>query len=166
MKKGAKIALFSIIGVLILSVVIGYIKAKKWISEIRYGLANGVRITQFTVQNVSILLPIWFYNPSPFSLVVSDLDLRIYLNNEFVSTIKSPSNYRLNSKVNSTYPITINVKYRDIINLLAKHGAVIDDPDWLKKVNVRVVGDVKLDVGLFSMRRKINIEDSLKSYVG
>jgi len=166
MTKTSKIVLFSTIGALILLAVIGYMKAKKWISQINYGIASGVKVSKITLQNVSVYVPIWFYNPTPFSFVVSDLDLKIYFNNQYVSSIISPSNYRLNSKVNSTYPLTINVKYADIIKLLAEQGTIINDPDWLSKIQVRIVGTVKIDTGILSLKQNINITDSLKYYVG
>ena len=158
--------IYIVIGVLILTVVSVWLRAKNLIGKIKYGLADGVKLNNISFQGAQIYLPIWFYNPTAISFVVSDLDLKIYLNDQFASRWQSPSNYVLKSKKNSTYPILINVATKDVMNILALQGSIIDEDNWLEKVQVRVVGSVKIDTGLFPIRIPINIVDSLKYYVG
>jgi LEA14-like dessication related protein len=158
--------IYIVIGIVVLSVVGLVIKAKSWKDNFKYGLANGIKLLGLNGKNISVLIPIYIYNPTPFKMVVSDLNLDVYFNGFKVSTIQSRSNYALTSQEYSTYPITVLIKPMDVINLLADQGAIIDQPDWLKKVNVRILGSVTMYAGVFTIKDyEIDITDSLKSYL-
>ena len=159
--------IYSIVGVLILSVVLLVLKIKSLAKNIKIGITNGVAITKIGVKVIQIRLPIWFYNPFPNNIIVSDLDLKIYFEDYYVSTVKSPNNYKLESTKNSIYPILIDIEPRHLLKMLSDKGYMIDDPDWLNKVNVKIIGDVTADLGLMRLNNfPISLEDSLKSYVG
>jgi len=167
MSKTSKIVLVSLLGIAVASLIGFYVKAKSYVKEVKYGINIGVKILKIGLKDVQILLPIWIYNPSPINIIVSNLDLRIYLDGYYVSTIKSPSSYQLTSEQKSTYPMTISIKTADVLNLLADKGEIINDPEWLSKVFIKVEGTVTLDLGIVRLnKKKIFIEDSLKKYVG
>jgi LEA14-like dessication related protein len=159
--------IYIVIGMVALAVVGLVMKAKSWQSKVEYGIGKGVKILGLNGKNISVLIPIYIYNPTPFKVIISNLDLDIYFNGFKVSTIESRSNYALPPQKYSTYPITVLIKPMDVINLLADQGAIIDQPDWLKKVNVRILGSVSWYAGVFTIKDyKIDLTDSLKSYLG
>ena len=159
--------IFGFLGALVLAAIILAIRAKTWINQVKYGVATGVKPLKIGFNIIKVYMPIYFYNPTPFTIVASNLDVKILFDSHYVSRIKSPSNYKLISKQNSTYPLTVNVDPKEVINLLAERGEIINDPDWLKKVKVTVIGTVTLDVGLFKLNKfPIEFTDSLKYYVG
>lgn len=163
MKKWIIIA----VALLVASVVAVYFKAKKWMSEINYGFAEGFKYNGLVNKSIELIVPIWIYNPTPVSVVFSDLDLKVFMNGVHVSNIQSSSNYKIASKRNSTYPLTVKVDPKALINLLAEQGAVIDQQDWMKKVMIRVEGTITADVGIFKLKNyHIEMNDSLKSYMG
>jgi LEA14-like dessication related protein len=158
--------LFIILGVLVATVISLYFKVKTWGKNVTYGIADGVKLNNISVKGISVFLPIWIYNPTPMNIVISNLDLKVYFNGYYVSNIQSRSNYQLLNKRNSTYPLLINVDPASTLKLLAEQGQIINEKDWLDQINVRVEGSVKMDFGLISINNlKINLEDSLKTYV-
>ena len=164
MKKGW---IYGIIGAVVLFIVVSAIKVSQWSKKIQYGVANGVKLIGLSGKNVKVLIPLWIFNPTPFSMVISKLDLDIYFNGYYVSKIQSKSNYKIQSKANSTYPLEINVRPMDIIKLLADQGTIIDQGNWLERVEVKVKGKATIDLGLFTLRNfNIELKDSLKYYVG
>jgi len=159
--------IFIIVGSIIGLVVGAFFKVKNWISKIDYGVADGVSLEKVTAQGITVLLPIWIYNPSPFNLVFSNLDLKIYFNGFYVSNIKSPKTYMIASKRNSTYPLYVNIDPKATISLLAQQGQIINEKDWLEKVTVKVEGTVTAEIGVIRVNKlKIDLTDSLKYYVG
>lgn len=167
MKKTTKIVLVALLGMAVATTVGLYFRSKSYLKEIKYGISTGVKLLRIGLKDIQILLPIWLYNPTPINIVVSNLDLRIYMNGYYVSTITSPKSYQLTSGQKSTYPLIISIKTGDVLNLLENEGQIINDQDWLSKVIIRVEGTVTVDLGLFRLnRKKIFIEDSLKKYVG
>lgn len=164
MKKGW---IYAIVGVLVVGIVTTIIKINQWSKQIKYGIAEGVEILGFSGSNISVLVPMWIYNPTPFSMVASNLNLKVYFNGYPVSTIKSQSNYKIKSKDYSTYPLNVNVIPQDVLKLIAEQGTIIDEPNWLKKVDVRLLGTVTLDIGIFQIRDfEIDYTDNLKTYIG
>ncbi len=164
MKKGY---IYLIVGLLVATIVTTIIKVNLWSKQIKYGIANGVKLLGLSGSKISIFLPIWIYNPTPFSMVASNLNLRVYFNGYPVTTIQSSESYKIKSKDYSTYPLTVNVIPQDVLKLLAEQGTIIDEPNWLKKVDVRLLGTITLDVGIFRIKDfEIDYTDSLKSYVG
>jgi len=156
----------SIVGLLILS----YISIRKWIRSIEYGIASGVKINDFRFQNIftfKLTLPMYFYNPTPFNLVLGNLDLDLYFDNIKMSKIILERSFKLKSKSRSNLPFEVTIKGQDIINYLAEKGEQVSDPDWLKKTRVRIEGTVDVDLGVLKIRKiPINFSDSLKYYVG
>ena len=158
--------IFIILGVLIATVIGVFLKAKSWGKSVVYGVANGVTIKNISFSGMNILLPIWIYNPAPINIILSNLDLKIYFNDYYVSKIQSPSNYQIKKKQNSTYPLMVNIDAKSTLKLLAEQGQIINEKDWLEMVNVKVIGTVTMDLGLVTITNfKINVEDSLKTYV-
>jgi len=161
--------LYGLLAGIVLTIVLLTIKFKSWKKEFKFGIASGVRFTKIGLTNIQIHLPLWFYNPSPIQAVISNLDLKIFFNGTYISSIKSPANYLLASKRNSTYPLDISLSTGQILNWIAEHGYMIevDNTDWLKKVDIVIIGNVTLDLGLVKMKNiPIKIEDNLKTYVG
>jgi hypothetical protein len=163
----SKKILYGILGALVLSVVLFYLKAKSWIKQFKFGIASGVRITKISLTKIDVYLPLWFYNPAPIDAVISDLDLKIFFDGYYISSIKSPKHIALVSKRNSTYPIDISLSIGQALEYLGDRGEIINDPDWLKQVEITIIGSVTFEIGLIKMKKfPIKIVDSLKSYVG
>jgi LEA14-like dessication related protein len=159
--------LFTILAVVVATAVGIYLKVRSWAKQIDYGVADGVQLEQLSYEGIKVLLPIWIYNPAPFDVVFSNLNLRIYFNDYYVSTIHSKKNYKIASKQNSTYPIMVTLDPKATLHLLAEQGQIIDEKNWLEKVTVRVEGSVDMDFGLLRINNyDIELVDSLKSYVG
>ena len=164
MKKGI---IFSIIGIFIVGFIALFVKAKQWVKEIKYGVASGVKLQKISPTSIQVYLPVYFYNPTPLSFILSNLDLKVYFNGYYVSSITAPANYKIVKKKYSTYPLTLDVEPEFLLKLLQDNGSVINDPDWTSKVNVKVIGSAKIDLGLIKINDfPINFEEPLKSYVG
>jgi len=159
--------ILAIVAGLILGVVGVYIKAKSWIKDFKFGIASGVKLTKISLTRIDVYLPLWFYNPAPINAVISNLDLKIYFDGYFISSIKNPKNMVLASKRNSTYPLEISLSTGQILTYLGDRGNIINDPDWLKQVEVTIIGSATFDLGIAKMNNfPIKVVDSLKSYVG
>ena len=156
---------------LIVAVIVGiivtiYLSFRSWLKKVEYGVANGVRLKKISARNIIVYLPIYFYNPSTLNIIVSNLNLKVFMDNYFVTNITSSGNYQLRSKEYSTYPIDINIAPGDLLKILSEKGQVINDPDWLKSVNVNVQGTATFDLGFIRIPNvPINFSDSLKYYV-
>jgi hypothetical protein len=162
MKKRTLIILAVIVGIIVTI----YLSFRSWIQKVQYGVDKGVKLKKISVRNIIVYLPIYFYNPSSLNIVVSNLDLKVFMDNYFVTNITSRGNYELRSKQYSTYPIDINIAPGDLLKILSEKGQVIDDPDWLKDVNVNVQGTATFDLGFIRIPNvPINFSDSLKYYV-
>ncbi len=159
--------IYIVIASIALGVVMFMFKLKNWIKNIKFGLAQGVHLQKIGLTEIKVYLPLWFYNPSPIEAVISDLNLKIFFDGYYISSVKSPKNYMLASRVNSTYPLEITLSTGQILNYIADRGYVINDPDWLEKVEITIIGSVTFDLGIIKMRNfPIKIEDNLKSYLG
>jgi LEA14-like dessication related protein len=160
MKKGWIIA---IIGFVIVALVAVIVQAKIWIKKVRYGVAPGFKLLRIGVQEIRVLFPIYIYNPTPFKVIASDLNLNIYFDDFFLATVQTPGNYALNPKSNSTYPLEFSVGTGNLLNYLSVRGYQINDPDWMEKVIVTVDGTISADIGIIKLNnQRIHFTDSLK----
>jgi LEA14-like dessication related protein len=154
------------IGVVIFSVVALYIRVRTWASQIEYGITSGVKLIAISTKNIVVRIPLYFYNPTPIEFVVSNLNIAVYFNDYFISQIVSDKNYAIRPKENSTYPVDINVPPNYVLKFLSEQGILINDQDWLDKVNVKLIGKITVSVGPFTIRNiPFNVEDSLRNYI-
>jgi len=161
----SKIAI--IFGLIVLTIVLLVISVKTWINKIDYGVADGFRIKTLGLKKVTILLPIYINNPTPFKIIVSDLDIDIYFDQLYISKIKTKGNYALLPKQYSTYPLEFQVATKDLIDYLANKGYQINDPEWKSNIEVTLDGNVTVDAGIFRLTNKdFKVVENLKSYVG
>lgn len=163
MKKGWIIG----IGIVVALIVGLIVKAKQWFKELKYGIAPGFQLLQVGVREVRVLVPVYIYNPTPFNAIISDMNLRIYFDEYYISTVQVKGNYALRPKEYSTYPLEFKVSTGQVLKYLAERGEVINDPKWTKKVRVSVDGTVTADIGIIKLyNQRVQFNDSLKSYVG
>jgi len=154
-------------GLLITAVVALVIKARQWVNEIEYGMAEGFEILNRSAKGIDMRMPMWIYNPTPFNVIVSKTYLRVYFDNYYMSTIETNSNFQLSSKKNSVLPLIVQVAPKHILRYLSDRGTVINDPNWKKKVKVTVTGRISIELGVFSLRNiPVNFTESLKYYTG
>ena len=159
--------IYIILASIALGVVMFIFKLKSWIKNIKFGVAEGVRLQKIGLTEINVYLPLWFYNPSPIQAVISDLNLKIFFDGYYISSVKSPKSYLLAPKQNSTYPLDISLSTGQILTYIGDRGYIINDPEWLKKVEITIIGSVTFDLGIVKMKNyPIKIEDNLKSYVG
>jgi len=164
---GKKIIYILIVAALISGVVVWY-KAKGWAEQIDSGMIpEDIKLSRITTNTVDISIPIWFYNPTPVNLVVSDLDLKIYFDGYFISSVKTPQSYMLKSNQRSTYPLGVQIGIGPVLEYLSNKGYVINDPNWMKKVKITIIGNGTIDVGLLKFKKfPVNFESSLKYWLG
>jgi LEA14-like dessication related protein len=161
MKKG----LLIVLGLVVAFIVWMLVKSKQWANEVKYGVADGWKLLKIGVTEVTVLIPIYIYNPTPFNAIVSDLDLQIYFDGFYLATVRTPGNYALKPKQNSTYPLTFTVSNGQMLKYLGERGYVINDPNWMKNVKVTVVGTVSADVGILKLSKKrVELNQTLKDY--
>jgi LEA14-like dessication related protein len=155
-----------IAGAVVLIFVLGYLRMRYILGKVEYGIAKGVKPEKLSFREVVVYLPIWIYNPTGSSIVLSNLDLNIFMDKVYVSSITSNQSYRLNPDQKTTYPMTISIKPADIIELLRQKGQVIDDPDWLSKIEVTVMGSVDMDLGWIALKKiPVKFSDNLRYYL-
>lgn len=161
--------LIIIVSAIIGFVIISYLSIRRWIKSLEYGLASGVKINRVNFQNIlsiSILLPFYFYNPTPFNLVVSNMNLDVFFDGLKMSEILFEGTFKLKSKQRSNLPFNVNLNVQDVINYLAEKGENINDPDWIKKTKVTMIGTIDVDLGIFNLKKvPFNYTDSLKYYI-
>jgi len=156
---------FIVIGLVVAFIVWVVVKSKKWAKEVKYGVADGYQLLKIGVSEVKVLLPVYIYNPTPFNAIVSDLDLQIYFDGYFLANVRTPGNYAIKPKSYSTYPLTFSVSTGHLLKYLGERGHVINDPNWLSKVKVSIVGTVSADVGVLRLRnQEVQLNQSLKDY--
>jgi LEA14-like dessication related protein len=158
--------------IIIISVVFGflalsYIAVRSWINRIKFGLkVKNLKINKIGWQNINITLPLWMYNPSPFDIVIKNVNLNVYIDGTYLATLSTTQGYMIKSKVASEHPIAINIPTNQLLDILKDKGAMIEDPNWMEKVSISLDGSIGLEAGLINIPKwKIHFDDTLQSWM-
>jgi LEA14-like dessication related protein len=148
--------------------VLGYVIVRGWLNKLDYGIdVAKIKILHIGFDNVQMKLPVWIYNPSPFNIIIKSFHLNLYINGQYLAKVNSDNTYMIKGKASSQYPLIINIPSASLISILKDYGAVIDEPNWQKRVNISVDGTISLESGIVTANKiKLKFDDTLKNWMG
>lgn len=124
----------------------------KWLSEYDYGMAGRPKRQLITTQTVVIQFPVWFYNPMPFAVIMSNLDLDVIIDGTNVGKIKSQS-YKLLPKQKTIITLEVTVSGIDLLRQIVQSTSAFSDPDWRNKTDIQFKGTVGMYAGPFYIQK-------------
>jgi LEA14-like dessication related protein len=153
-------------GVFLAVIIVLYARLRSKLKKVQFGLKpEKIKVTQWNLQSVRILLPIWIYNPSNADVILKNLDLGVYIDKLFLASIESGEKYMLKGGIASEYPVEITVPYTNLLNVLKERGVMLDDPAWTTKVNIAIAGKVGMETGLLSLNNiRVDVEDNVQNW--
>ena len=148
--------------------VVGYVSVRSWMKKIKFGIKPGsISLSHIGWDSVEIILPVWVYNPTPLNIIVTGMNIKVYIQGTYLATLTSNNQYMIKSKVASEYPILILLPTSTLLKVLSEHGTAIDDPDWKSKVRLAAQGTVSIESGVVALNNlKLDLDDTLKGWMG
>jgi LEA14-like dessication related protein len=158
--RALKIILAGVTTATVITGVYVYMKYQEWIDKVKYGIAEGVKLKSMDFKSSDVIIPIFVYNPSPFSFIASKLRLNIYVNGIFIGNITTGS-YKIKPNLQTTLQLNLRTNNENILELLSEQGSIFVSSDWKEEVNFRVTGLIDVYSGPF-YKRDIPIDISEK----
>jgi len=147
MNRAGKIIIISLV-VLLLSIIAFFIAQVRKLTNAKWDYA-GFKVTNLTLQKVTITLYLKVENDGLLSVAVTNQNYDAYLNKNFVSKITNTQPFLIKPGV-SYMPLLLDINLADAVkagwqNLLS----LVTDKS---KANIIIKGSFELDLGLFSVR--------------
>ena len=123
------------------------------VKNVKVGNIEDVNLTRFAGRSVEfeVLLPI--DNPSSFRFRIVDVDLDVYINNEFIGKIGNVENVVISSISSELYSFPLKVELSNIFKgALSMFGLILE-----RRAEVMVKG--KIVVRSFPFTRKILVDE-------
>lgn len=148
--------------------VAGYLSVRSWMKKLKFGIKpTEMSLSHIGWDAVEIILPIWIYNPTPLNIIVTGMNIKVYIQGTYLATLTSNNKYMIKSKIASEYPVLISLPTSDLLKVLSEHGTAIDDPNWKSKVKLAVQGSVSLESGVVVLNNlKLDFDDTLQGWMG
>ena len=148
--------------------VASYLSIRSWMAKMKFGIKPAsISLSHIGWDSVEIILPVWVYNPTPFNVIVTGMNIKVYIQGSYLATLTSNNHYMIKSKIASEYPVLISLPTSTLLKVLSEHGTAIDDPNWKSKVTLAVQGTVSLESGVVALNNlKLDFDDTLKGWMG
>jgi LEA14-like dessication related protein len=158
--------IFILMGIAVLATA-GYFAVKSWIDKIDFGVKSSeIKLLALNFQQIQLRVPMWVYNPTPFNIIIKKFDINVYIDDVFIAKMVSDNNYMIKTHVASEYPIIVVASTPQVLDILKERGTIIDEPNWMEKVNIRIDGTVSIESGVVNVNRlKVNFDDKLKNWM-
>lgn len=165
MNKTNIIALF--LGV---SILIGFFvrnKIQKAIKELDYGVAPGIKVSDFNFDSSTLILPIWVYNPTNLKMIISNLELDCFINKLFVGKVKLDRSFAITPNGKSIVPLQIELKNTQAFQIIIDNQKYIQAGTWRDKIELSLRGSLRAESGIVYISRiPVSIDGNYKFWMG
>jgi hypothetical protein len=118
------------------------------VSRLDYGIAPGLKITNFTFGEATLVLPIWVYNPANLNIILSRMNLNIFINKTFAGTVRIDKSYRISAQNKSIIPLTVTLQNTQVMQILIQNQNALLDGSWREKIDITVTGTTRAEAGV------------------
>lgn len=142
-------------------------RIKQSVKELDYGIAPGIKFTSFDFSTSKIILPIWVYNPTNLSIIISRLNLNIFINKDFAGTVKVERSYQIKAMDKSIIPLEVELNNVQAMQVLISNQQAIKNNTWRDKIDLTVSGTAKAEAGMIYIDTvPVSISGNYKFWMG
>lgn len=137
------------------------------IEKLDYGIASGIKLSGITFGESKITIPIWINNPTNFNVMVSKMNLDLFVNKVYAGTATLQSAYLIQKNGKSIIPFTVTLNNINAMQILINVNQFLGQSNWRDKVNISLRGETRAEVGLIYIEKvPISMDGSYKYWMG
>ena len=142
-------------------------RIKKAVSQLDYGIAPGLKITGFDFSKSTLTLPVWVYNPTNLSIIVSRLDLNVFINKTFAGNVKVTRSFQIKGLDRSVIPLDVELSNTQVMQIFLQNQKYINDGTWRDKIDLTVTGTARAEAGVIYIDTvPVTISGNYKFWMG
>lgn len=123
-------------------------RLKKAVSQLDYGIADGVKVLSMNLSTTTIAVPVWVFNPSALNVTISNMEMNLYVNKQFAGKILLNRTIIIAAKSNSIIPLEFSTNNTQLMQILINNAKYFNDNSWREKLNIAVMGTLRAEAGM------------------
>lgn len=140
---------------------------RRAVDELDYGVAPGLKVTNFSFGESKLILPVWINNPTNFNMLFSNMEIDVFVNKIYAGKATLTKGYEVLKQERSIIPFEVQIDNVNAMQILLTVNQFLDSKNWRDKVNISFRGRFRAESGLLYFNNvPISADGSYKYWMG
>lgn len=140
---------------------------RRAVDDLDYGIAPGLKVTNFSFGDSTLILPMWINNPTNFSILLSNMEIDVFVNKIYAGKAQLNRGYVVEKQARSIIPFEVKLDNVNAMQILLTVNQFLDSKNWRDKVNISFRGRFRAESGLLYFNNvPVSADGSYKFWMG